>query len=88
MMSQLVQTPDNTIQRTALRAAADAERRTADRRPSRHGRDAWMVTSSAMGPRVDVETSVVSYLASRPGRDLVVAAHQQIAHGWWNLLGE
>lgn len=31
-----------------------------------------------------VETSVVSYLTAWPSRDLVVAAHQQITHDWWN----
>lgn len=30
-----------------------------------------------------IETSVVSYLTSAPSRDLVVAAHQQITHEWW-----
>jgi hypothetical protein len=38
-----------------------------------------------MKPRVYVETSVISYLAARPSRDLIVAAHQQITHDWWNL---
>ena len=32
---------------------------------------------------VYVETSVISYLANRPSRDLVVAAHQQITRTWW-----
>ena len=36
-----------------------------------------------MPPRVYVETSVISHLASRPSRDLVVAGHQQITHEWW-----
>lgn len=30
-----------------------------------------------------LETSVISYLVSRPSRDLVVAAHQQITRQWW-----
>lgn len=34
-------------------------------------------------PSVYVETTVVSYLAADPSRDLIVAAHQQITHGWW-----
>jgi hypothetical protein len=34
---------------------------------------------------VYLETTIPSYLASRPSRDLVVAAHQQITHGWWAL---
>jgi len=37
-----------------------------------------------MRQRVYVETSFVSYLTSRPSRDLVVAGHQQITHDWWN----
>ena len=36
-----------------------------------------------MGARVYIETSVVSYLTSRPSRDIVVAAHQQISMHWW-----
>ncbi len=37
-----------------------------------------------MKPKVYLETSVVSYLAARPSRDLVVAANQQITHEWWH----
>jgi hypothetical protein len=36
-------------------------------------------------PLVYLETSVVSYLAARPSRDLIVAAHQQITQQWWEL---
>jgi predicted nucleic acid-binding protein len=32
---------------------------------------------------VYLETSVISYLASRPARDLVVAAHQTVTREWW-----
>lgn len=32
---------------------------------------------------VYVETTVVSYLAAHPSRDLVIAAHQQITRDWW-----
>ncbi|MDE0239893.1 MAG: DNA-binding protein [bacterium] len=32
---------------------------------------------------VYVETSVVSYLTSRPSRDLVIAANQAITREWW-----
>ena len=32
---------------------------------------------------VFVETSIISYLASQPSRDLITAAHQQITHEWW-----
>jgi len=30
-----------------------------------------------------LETSVISYLTSRPSRDLITAANQQISHEWW-----
>ena len=36
-----------------------------------------------MKPRVYIETSVVSYLVAAPGRDLIIAAHQQITREWW-----
>ncbi len=32
---------------------------------------------------VYLETTIPSYLTSRPSRDLVVAAHQQLTHQWW-----
>jgi hypothetical protein len=38
-----------------------------------------------MKPRVYLETSVISCLASRPSRDLIVAANQQITQEWWQL---
>ena len=41
-----------------------------------------------MKSRVYVETSVISYLAARPSRDLIVAAHQQISHEWWSVRHE
>ena len=34
-------------------------------------------------PRVYIETTVVSYLAARPSRDIVTLAHQQITQEWW-----
>ena len=37
-----------------------------------------------MKQTVYVETSVVSYLAARPARDVVVAAHQELTHEWWD----
>jgi hypothetical protein len=37
-----------------------------------------------MKPAVYVETSVISYLAARPSRDLVIAANQQVTLEWWN----
>ena len=36
-----------------------------------------------MKPRVYVETSIISYLAARPSRDLVTAARQQVTHELW-----
>jgi hypothetical protein len=38
-----------------------------------------------MKRRVYIETSVVSYLASRPSRDVVVAGRQQLTHTWWKM---
>ena len=32
-----------------------------------------------------LETTIVSYLASYPSRDLIVNAHQQITHEWWQI---
>jgi len=32
---------------------------------------------------VYVETTIVSYLAARLSRDLIVAAHQQLTEDWW-----
>ncbi|MBF0137304.1 MAG: type II toxin-antitoxin system VapC family toxin [Magnetococcus sp. DMHC-1] len=37
-----------------------------------------------MKSKIYVETSIVSYLAARPSRDLIVAAHQQITATWWH----
>ena len=36
-----------------------------------------------MKPKVYIETTIISYLASKPSRDLITAAHQQITHDWW-----
>ena len=36
-----------------------------------------------MEPTVYIETSIVSYLAARPSRDLITAAHQQVTTEWW-----
>lgn len=36
-----------------------------------------------MMPTVYLETTVISYLAALPSRDLLTAAHQQVTHVWW-----
>ena len=33
---------------------------------------------------VYLETTFISYLTARPSRDVVVAAHQQTTHDWWD----
>ena len=33
--------------------------------------------------KVYIETSIISYLTSRPSRDLVAAAYQEISYNWW-----
>jgi hypothetical protein len=37
-----------------------------------------------MNPSVYLETTIVSYLAARTSRNLVVAAHQQLTRTWWD----
>jgi hypothetical protein len=34
---------------------------------------------------VYIETTFISYLISRPSRDLLVAGHQQATREWWNV---
>jgi hypothetical protein len=36
-----------------------------------------------MKPTLYLETSIVSYYAGRPSRDLIVAARQQVTRDWW-----
>ena len=38
-----------------------------------------------MKRRVYIETSIVSYLASRPSRDVVSAGRQLLTHSWWEM---
>lgn len=40
-----------------------------------------------MKRRVYVETSVISYLAARPSKTIIGAAHQQITSAWWDQRG-
>lgn len=40
-----------------------------------------------MKPTVYIETSVVSYLTSRPSRDLIAAARQEMTAAWWDRHG-
>ncbi len=37
-----------------------------------------------MKPKVYIETSIISYLAAHPSRDLIIAANQQLTHDWWD----
>jgi hypothetical protein len=36
-----------------------------------------------MKPKVYVETTIISYLAALPSRDIVLAAHQELTREWW-----
>ncbi len=36
-----------------------------------------------MKSKVYIETSVISYFAARPSRDLIIAANQQATQEWW-----
>jgi hypothetical protein len=38
-----------------------------------------------MKRKIYVETSVISYLAARPSKTIIGAAHQQITVAWWEL---
>ena len=38
-----------------------------------------------MKPTIYIESSVISYLASRPSRDVIIAGRQAISHDWWEI---
>ena len=40
--------------------------------------------TGSVKPSVYIESSIVGYLASRPSRDVIVAARQAISHDWWS----
>src|ERR1017187_290197 len=40
-----------------------------------------------MKSRLYLETTIPSYLTSRPSRDLIIATHPQITRDWWEKQG-
>jgi predicted nucleic acid-binding protein len=42
----------------------------------------------AVKPKVYIETSVLSYLTSRPSRDTVIAGNQTTTRDWWERRGD
>ena len=38
--------------------------------------------------KIYIETTVVSYLVSRPSKNIVLAGHQAITKKFWNLIDE
>lgn len=36
------------------------------------------------GPRLYLESSIISYQAARPSRDVITLARQQLTHDWWD----
>lgn len=37
-----------------------------------------------MKAKIYLETTIPSYLTSRPNRDIIIAGHQQVTHTWWD----
>ena len=40
-----------------------------------------------MKAKVYIETTIPSYLAARPSRDSLIAAHQRLTRDWWESRG-
>jgi hypothetical protein len=38
-----------------------------------------------MKPKVYLETTIISYYAARPSRDIITVAHQQLTQEWWQV---
>jgi hypothetical protein len=72
---------DDALPQRPAGIEAAAQSRHVDRLGRAHGKAATY--NDPMKKRVYLETSIVSYLTSRPSRDLVTAANQQISHEWW-----
>ena len=45
--------------------------------------DFWSSLDENVKPKLYIETSIVSYITSRPSRDVVINANQQLAQEWW-----
>ena len=37
-----------------------------------------------MKPKVYLETTIISCLAAKPSRDIIIAAHQELTNEWWD----
>lgn len=43
----------------------------------------FKMSKGKTNPKVYIETSIIGYLTSRPSRDLITAANQQLTRDWW-----